>query len=147
MAYQSMTPVKTPDGLTEPESTIEIQQVVCVLKEALNSFSRQPSTQRQDQIVIGHVTDKIALCEGHVMSIRIEAGDFAFDKLNSPIQHRLAQIESDVIRLASSECQPHQRREKKKLPTARYQGYLVIAAKSFRQRLSGDNAAKAATYD
>ena len=56
--------------------------------------------------------------------------------------HGLAQIEGNVVRLASPECEPDQRWIEKKIPRSRHQNNLVLAFDLSHQRFGGDDSAK-----
>lgn len=77
----------------------------------------------------------------------IDSSDFAFDKADSPVEKRLAQIERDVFNMVISEGESDQRWIKKEFATARHERYVVGASELFRQRLGRDYSAKAASYN
>jgi hypothetical protein len=121
--------------------------MMSMLEEAGDSLGRQSPSQRDNKKVVWHFSNHIAMREYHVLFARINASDFAFNKPHTPLEHRLAQIKTDVIRSALPEGQPDQGWIEDKLAAARHERDLVFGAEFLRERLGRDYAAEPAAED
>ena len=64
-----------------------------VFIETCNAFSGEPSTEREDQVIIRKAPFDITMRYGYLPLMGIDACHFGFDKVDSLIQQGLAQIE------------------------------------------------------
>src|SRR5688572_1812005 len=121
--------------------------MVSMFVETLDSLGRQPASKREYEVVEGELSLNVTMGNVHFSFERIDVGDFGFDEVHSPIQHRVAQVEGDVLFFALAKSQSDQGRIKNKIAAARHERNLMLVAQLLRKALSGNHAAKSATQD
>src|SRR5215216_5262635 len=119
--------------------------MVSMFIEAGDLFGCQPPPEGEDEIVVGQLSFNLPMRDADFSFERIDVSDFGFDEVDSPTQHGVAQIKSDVLFLAFTKSQPYQRGIENKLPAARHQRDLVFVAEFFSKTLRGYYAAEPAT--
>jgi len=118
-------------------------EMLAVFEEAADAFRCQTAAECEDEKVVRHFADHIAPGESNVAFVQMNPRNFAFYETDFPIQHRLTQIESNVVRFGFAEGEPDQCRVEDELVRTRGERNLVITSECLRQGLCCNHARKA----
>jgi hypothetical protein len=120
-------------GIAELLRVADVQEMMGMFEETRYLLRPQPPTQCQDKKVVRHVSNEITASKRNMAFGRMNSSDFAFNEADPPINHRLAYIKRNIIRLAFSKCKSDQRRIEKEFAAAGHERYLVVMSELFRQ--------------
>ena len=77
--------------------------------KAWDLFSCEPSAESDDEIVVREFSFNLTIRDDHFSFERIDLSNFSLDEVHSSAQHSVAEIQGDVLLLALTERQPHER--------------------------------------
>src|SRR5690349_18831328 len=135
------------DGVTKFDRFIDTQQMVSMFVKTMDAFGCQPATKRKNEVVVPKLSFDFTMRDSYVSFERIDARNFRFNKINSPVQHRPPQVKQNVLLLALAKSQPDQRRIENEIPATRHEGNLMLVAKLRGQTLSRYHTTKSAAQD
>jgi hypothetical protein len=118
-----------------------------VLKETGDSLGCETPTKGEDQIIIGQFSIDLTVRENYAARFRFDSCYFSLDKSNAPIEHRLAEIERNIIRLTFAKCESDKFRVEDELRTPRHQCDLMFFGYLAGERFGSYYATKPSTQD
>jgi hypothetical protein len=123
-----VTFVKVFDRVTKVECFVDVQKMMRVFVEPADPLRREPPTEGEDEIVVRKLALDVTVRDCDPSFHRIDPRDFGFNKVHTPVKHRVSQIERDVFDAALAERQPHEGWVKDETAAARNERDLMIVA-------------------